>query len=143
MAIKIKLEGFDELLEEIEKAAGSADRGAAAAVSSSAAIMDKTLRAEMNAVAESDLAQRMPHFTVENDNGNYSASVGFPATPYNPRDLSDYHKAIFLNYGTPNRTKHGKEEARGFITKAKRKARPQIKKAQKEALEKVIERLKK
>lgn len=143
MAIKIKLEGFDELIEEIEKASGEADRAAKSALSASAQIMDSELRAQLNEATESGLAQRMPHFQVKQNGGSYRAEVGFQSTPYNPRDPSDYHKAVFLNYGTPFRSKHGKEGARGFITKAKRRARPKIKKAQKEALEKIMQRLKK
>lgn len=143
MAIKLKLDGFDDLLKQIEEAAGSADRGAEAAVNASAQIMDNALREELKAVGENDLARRMPKPTVTKEGGSYSASVGFPSAQYNPRKPADYFKAIFLNYGTPNRTKHGKEAARGYIAKAKKKARPKIKKAQKEALEKVIERLKK
>ena len=143
MAIKIKLEGFDELLEQIEKAEGDVDRAANSALSASAEIMESELRAQLNAATESNLAQRMPRFKIKHVGNSYRAEVGFQSTPYNPRDPSDYHKAVFLNYGTPFRSKHGKEEARGFITKAKRRARPKIKKAQKEALDKIIQRLKK
>lgn len=143
MAIKLKLEGFDELLQQIEAAGGAADRAANSALSASAVIMENELRAQLNAATESELAQRLPRFEVSKSGNTYSASVGFKSTPYNPRDPSDYHKAIFLNYGTPDRSKHGKEAARGFIVKAKRRARPKIKKAQKEALEKIIQRLQK
>lgn len=144
MAIKIKLEGFDELLEEIEKATGDADRAAESALSVSAEIVDNELRTQLKAVTESDLAERMPRYKINNKGNNIlSAEVGFESTPYDPDNLTDYYKAIFLNYGTPNRTKNGKESARGFITKAKRRARPKIKKAQQEALEKILQRLKK
>ena len=143
MAIKLNLDGFDELISEIEKAGGAANRAAESALSASAVIMENELRAQLNAVTESDLAQRIPRFRIKRSGDAYRAEVGFESTPYNPRDPSDYHKAVFLNYGTPFRSKHGKEDARGFITKAKRRARPQIKKAQKEALEKILQRLKK
>ncbi len=143
MAIKIKLEGFDEMIKQIEAAGGTADRAAKSALSASAQIMDSELRKQLNDVTESNLAQRMPHFQIKHEGGSYRAEVGFQSTPYNPRDPSDYHKAVFLNYGTPDRKKHGKEEARGFITRAKRRARPKIKKAQQEALEKIMQRLKK
>jgi HK97 gp10 family phage protein len=143
LSIKIKLEGFDEMLKRIEEAGGTADRAANSALSAAAKIMDDELRAQLNAATESDLAQRMPHFKINKEGGNYRAEVGFQSTPYSPRNPSDYHKAVFLNYGTPDRKKHGKEAARGFITRAKRRARPKIKRAQKEALEKIIQRLQK
>lgn len=143
MAIKLKLDGFDELIAQIEKAGGTADRAANSALSASAQIMDSELRNQLNAATESGLAERMPRFRIKHEGGNYRAEVGFESTPYHPQSPSDYHKAVFLNYGTPDRKKHGKEEARGFITKAKRRARPKIKKAQQEALEKILQRLKK
>ena len=73
MAIKIKLEGFDELIEEIEKASGEADRAAKSALSASAQIMDSELRAQLNEATESGLAQRMPHFQVKQNGGSYRA----------------------------------------------------------------------
>ena len=132
MSIKITLEGFDELIKQIENAGGTIDRAAESALKQSAQIMDTELRAELNAATESGLASRMPGPVTSNEYGKYKASVGFPYSSYSPKNPSDYHKAIFLNYGTPSRRKHGKEAARGFIAKAKRKARPKIKKAQKE-----------
>lgn len=143
MSIKLNFDGFDELIKEIEAAGGTAERAANSALSKSAVIMENELRSELNAATESGLAQRMPRFTIKNENGSFRAEVGFQATPYSPGDPSDYHKAVFLNYGTPDRQKHGKEAARGFITKAKRRARPKIKKAQQEALETILKRLQK
>ena len=96
MAIKIKLEGFDELLEQIEKAEGEADRAANSALSASAVIMESELRAQLNAATESNLAQRMPKFKIKHNGNSYRAEVGFQSTPYNPRDPSDYHKASLV-----------------------------------------------
>ena len=56
---------------------------------------------------------------------------------YNPKELSDGYKVAFLNYGTP------RISPREFISAAKKKAKPQIKKAQEEVLNKVLARLKK
>ena len=143
MAIKLDFEGFDDLIEKIEAAGGTADRAAESALSASAVIMEEELRDQLKAATESELAQRMPRFRIKKDGNAYRAEVGFESTPYNQSDPSDYYKAIFLNYGTPERSQHGKEKARGFIRKAKRRARPKIKEAQQEALEKILERLKK
>ena len=142
MSIKIKLEGFDELIKQIENAGGTVDRAAESALQQSAQIMDNELRAQLNAATESALASKMPKPVIKKESGRYTAEVGFPYAPYHPNNPSDYHKAIFLNYGTPSRTKHGKERARGFVGKAKRRARPKIKKAQEEVLNKILSRLK-
>ena len=142
MAIKLKLEGFDELLQQIEAAGRTAESAAESAVKASAQVMQTELKSTLSAATDSGLASRLPPPKVIKKGNEVSASVGFEPTAYTPRNLSDYHKAIFLNYGTPNRKAHGKEAARNFVAKAKRRARPKIKKAEKEALEKIIERLK-
>jgi hypothetical protein len=71
------------------------------------------------------------------------ARVGYKKGAYNPNDISDGYKVVFSNYGTPKRSKHGKIEAKGFIDRAQKNARKRIKKAQKEALEKILERVSK
>lgn len=143
MAIKLKLDGFDELLEQIEAAGRSADSAAESAIKASAQVMQSELKSALSVATDSGLAGRLPAPKIEHSGNEVSASVGFESTAYNPRNPSDYHKAIFLNYGTPTRKQHGQEAARGFVTKAKRRARPKIKKVQKEALEKILARLKK
>jgi HK97 gp10 family phage protein len=143
MAIKLKLEGFDDLLQQIEAAGRTADSAAESAVKASAQVMQAELKTALSGATSSGLAQKLPAPEIKKEGNTVSASVGFQSTAYNPRNPSDYHKAIFLNYGTPTRKKHGKEAARGFVVKAKRRARPKIKKVQKEALEKILARLKK
>lgn len=143
MAIKIKLEGFDDMLNDIEAAGGSIDKACISALSQSAQTMQSALKGAMNSSdLASDLANRMPPFQIEPSGNRFTAKVGFMETPYNPRNPSDYHKAVFANYGTPYRKRHGKESARGFVQKAKKAARPKIKKQQKAALTKILERLK-
>lgn len=143
MSIHLKLEGFDELLKEIEAAGKSADSAAESAVKAGAYAMQSEMQSALRAASESGLASRLPAPQIEKHGNVIKARVGFESTPYDPRSPSDYFKAIFLNYGTPYRTKHGKESARGFVTKAKRRSRPKIQKAQKQALEKILQRLKK
>lgn len=142
MSIKLKLEGFDQLLKDIEKAGGDAEKAADSALRGSAVIMQDALKEEMQASdVPQDLINAMPPFEVENDYGSISARVGYTKGAYDPDNPSDGYKVVFLNYGTPHRTKHGKVVARGFIDRAKKKARPQMKKLQKEALDKVLKRL--
>lgn len=143
MAIHIKLEGFDELLKEIEAAGRSMDSAAESAVKAGAYAMQSEMKDALRASSDSGLASRLPEPQIEKHGNVIKARVGFISTPYDPEKPSDYFKAIFLNYGTPYRTKHGKETARGFVTKAKRRARPKFQKAQKEALNKILQRLKK
>lgn len=144
MAIKLQFSGFDELLEQIQKADGTVDRAVESCMKQSAQIMQSELKAEMQkSGVDSDLINRMPTPELQKDGNTIIARVGYKKGAYNPNDISDGYKAVFLNYGTPKRSKHGKVEAKGFIDRAQKKARKRIKKAQKEALEKILERVSK
>ena len=144
MPITLKLTGFEEMLTAIEKAGGSIDKAANQCMQKSAKLMDEELKAQMrSANVKSDLINRMPSPEVEKDGNRYTARVGFVKGEYNPTKPSDAYKAIFLNYGTPRRTKHGQGKARHFIEKAKKKAKPKIKNSQQQTLEEILGGLKK
>ena len=123
MSIKLKLEGFDELLTQIKKAGGSIDVAAQQCLEKSADIMETELKSEMGkAGVESSLINRMDRSEVFVDGNAYVAKVGYKKGAYDPNDISDGYKVVFLNYGTPHRSIHGKIVARGFIQKAKKKS---------------------
>lgn len=135
----LQLKGFDELLEKIQNAGGSIDAAADSCLRQSAQIMQAELKAQMQAAGvDSGLINAMPPPQITVDGNRYSAAVGYKKGNFDPRNPSDGYKVVFLNYGTPRRTMHGKVAARGFIEKAKKKARPQIKRAQQETLEKIL-----
>ena len=149
MSIKLKFTGFDDLLKDIEAAEGSMNKAADSALRQGAQILQSELKSEMaSANVPKNLINAMPPFEVESFGNTHVARVGYKKGAYNPDNLSDGYKVVFLNYGTPNRTKHGKIEEGGkiklgFINRARRKAKPKIKKAQKQALDKILARLKK
>jgi hypothetical protein len=140
----LQLKGFGELLEKIQKADGSIDKAADSCVRQSAQILQNELKAQMQADGvESDLINSMPPPQITVEGNRYGAAVGYKKGSFDPRNPSDGYKVVFLNYGTPRRTMHGKVKARGFIEKAKKKARPRIKKAQQETLENILEKVSK
>lgn len=140
--IKLQLEGFDELLKEIEKAKGNAQKATEKCMRESANIMQSELKAQMNkADVDAGLSERMPPYKVESNHGEVTATVGWEKGAYNPKEPSDAYKVIFINYGTPKRTKHGKVRARGFIQKAKKTASKKIKKQQEETLKEILKGL--
>lgn len=140
----LQLKGFDDLLEQIQKAGGSIDRAADSCLRQSSQTMQSELKAQMQAAGvDSDLINSMPPPEITVDGNRYSAAVGYKKGDYDPSNLSDGYKVVFLNYGTPRRTMHGKVAARGFIQAAKKKAAPQIKKQQQETLEKILGRVNK
>lgn len=139
MAIKLQLSGFDDLFEQIRKASGNVDKAAEQCLEESAQVMQSELKLQMQkSGVDSDLINRMPTPELKRDGNALIARVGYKKGAYNPDDLSDGYKVVFLNYGTPKRSKHGKVEAKGFIDKAQRKAKKQIKKKQEETLKKII-----
>ena len=140
----LQLKGFDDLLEKIQKAGGSIDQAADSCLRQSAQIMHAELKTQMQAAGvDSELINSMPQPQITVKDNRYSAAVGYPKGDYDPRNLSDGYKVVFLNYGTPRRTMHGKVAARGFIKKARDKARPQIKKEQEATLHKILGRVSK
>lgn len=142
MSIKIKLLGFEELLKEIKKAGGSIDKAVDSAMRQSAQIVQDELKEQMQrAGVDDDIIGVMPTSEIEKEGNRIAASVGYKKGAYNPDNLSDGYKVVFLNYGTPHRTLHGKMIAKGFIQKAKKKATPRVKKVQKEVFEKILARL--
>lgn len=144
MSIKLKLEGFEDLLKEIEKAGGEIKPSCEAAMKESAQIMDSELKTQMkSAGVPSDLVAAMPPPEIQSEGNRVSARVGYKKGAYNAQNPSDGYKAVFLNYGTPNRSKHGKIAPRGFVVRAKNRARSKIKKTQEETFKKILAGLKK
>lgn len=141
--ITIKLEGFEGLLNDIEAAGRSMESAVESCLKENAQTVDKELRTQLKNVSESDLAAKMPAPIIEREGNQVSAFVGFHKGAYNPKNPSDGYKALFLNYGTPYRKKHGQESARGFITKAKQNSVKVIRRQQKQTLTKILARLKK
>ncbi len=144
MSIKLKLNGFDELFSQIEKAGGTIDKAAKQCLQTSAQIMHDELKKQMTAAnVDSDLINRMPPPEIESEGNRHTARVGYKKGDYDPNDPSDGYKVVFLNYGTPKRSKHGKIEdggkvKLGFIKRAKTKASKKIKQSQQETLEKIL-----
>lgn len=152
--ISLNLVGFDELLKKIEEAGGSVNGAVDSCMRQSAQIQQDELKAQMRKAVEktkkaysngkteyhttlSKLINRMPPPTIEWDGNVCVTRVGYKKGEYDPKNLSDGYKAVFINYGTP------RISPREFIKAAQNKAKPQIKKAQEECLNKIIGRLNK
>lgn len=144
MSIRLKLTGFDELFTKIEKAGGTIDGAAKICLQKSANIMHDELKKEMSdANVDGDLINRMPPPELESEGNTHTARVGYKKGAYDPHNPSDGYKVVFLNYGTPNRSEHGKIEKGGkvklgFIKRAKSKADKKIKQVQEETLKDIL-----
>lgn len=143
----LNLEGFDDLIKQIEAAGGESSRIAKAAAESGAQAYKEALTAECNrAGVPGDVTQEIKKKVTSNAERS-TARVGWEMGAYNPENPSAGYKAVFLNYGTPKRTtksgaNRGQIVEKGFISKAKKKAKKQIKKSQQKALETILKRLK-
>jgi HK97 gp10 family phage protein len=143
MSITLKLDGFDDLLSEIEKAGGTIDGAAKKCLQKSADIMHDELKKQMTAAnIDGGLINRMPSPEVEIEGNRYTARVGYKKGAYDPHNPSDGYKVIFANYGTPRRSEHGQQPEKRFIEKAKKKAKSKIKKTQKQMLDEILGGLK-
>ena len=152
--IQLNIEGFDELLKQIADAGGSINGAVNSCMKKSAKIQHEELQTQMLSIGRSmykvdeknknrksshidELVSSMPPPEITWDGNACTARVGYHKGAYDPHNLSDGYKAVFINYGTP------RIEPRNFIEKAKKKATPKIKKLQKETLNEILEGLKK
>lgn len=140
--IKFTFKGFEEMLENIGAAGGDINKAVNSAMKQSAQIVKKEMKAQMSKAdfkahkgIDKGLIKRMPEPSIEWDGNRCTARVGYKKGAYNPEDISDGYKAVFLNYGTP------KISPANFIQTTKKKAAAPVKKAQKQAFEKIMERL--
>lgn len=153
---------FTPLLEKIQKAGGDVESATWNAARKGARVMYDELKAE---AAKSGVPASVTDaitFQAERDAGGnrFACKVGWRMGEYDPRNPSVAYKAVFLNYGTPRRTvkadkmrlniggefktlgmNRGYITGRGFIGRAKKKARPKIKKTQEECLHEILKGL--
>ena len=161
--IKLQLKGFDEMLENIQKAGGDVNVAAESCIRESAQIMHADLITEMQSSGvDGGLVSRMPQPEVKIEGNTFTAKVGYKMGAYDPDNPADGFKIAFLNYGTANRktkddkqrvniggawvttgTNRGAIPEHGFIARAKDTARPKIKKAQRQTLQSIMEKVSK
>lgn len=138
--IQLNIEGFDELLKKIEDAGGNINSAVNYCMEKSAKIQHEELQTQMRKASpkpvDAGLISRMPPPEITWSGNACTARVGYHKGAYDPHNLSDGYKAVFINYGTP------RIEPRNFIDKAKKKAKSKIKKAQQEAFNEILEDLK-
>lgn len=132
--------GFDEIMSQFIELGGSVEEITKKCVLQAQQVMAEELKKEIKNSGIESLADRVPDPTIYNGKNYFSARVGFKVGEYNPNNISDGYKAIFLNYGT---YKGEKIEGKYFVKRAKKNARQKIKKIEEETIEKVIKEIKK
>ena len=139
----LTLRGFDDLLQQIQKASGSIDGAVIKATEKSAEVVAAELKAKAAAadVPES-VINDITKEPVKMENNVVRGAVGWKLGAYNPRNLSKGYKALFLNYGAVRKDR-GTIKARGFILAAKKSSKKKVKAVQQETFDEILKGLKK
>lgn len=138
----LTLQGFDELLKQIEKAGGSIDSAAVKATEKSADVVAAELKAQAQAAdVPGSVIDEITREPVTMENNIIRGAVGWKLGNYDPRNLSKGYKAVFLNYGAVRKNR-GTIKARGFILAAKKASKKKVKAMQQEAFEEILKGLK-
>lgn len=127
----IKLTGVQELIASLEKIEGDLDKSAEKVVDRAGDILREELVSAMKNADKTGgmkgLISRMPPNQKTGSGNRYTVRVGYIPTEYDPKNLSDYFKAMFLNFGTPHRDdKYGQVKEREFVKKAKKAAKKRL-----------------
>lgn len=147
--IHIDLKGFEKQLAELNKKSEEIDKIASKAIKDSAKIVEAELKAEAVASAVPDSIINEMHTKVSNKDDRYTADIGWELGSYSSQNPSVGYIAMFLNYGavrggsenrkTRRGQNRGKLQARQFIERAKKSAKPKIKRQMKKIIEEVNE----
>lgn len=150
----LQLQGFDEFLEELEKAGAKMDtEGRKCFEKCAENLYDELYAKASSAGLDNRLLEQLEEEFIEVSSKNvWYYECGWKKQKPKVNPLPDTYKVMFYNYGTPKRTtrsgaNRGTESAHpvgshGFIKKAKLAVRNKNKKLQKETLNRIIGGLK-
>lgn len=147
--VHIDLKGFEKQLADLQKMGENVDKAASKAIKDSARIVESELRAEATASGVPASVTEEIEAKVTGKDDRYTAEIGWELGSYSSKNPSVGYIAMFLNYGavrggTENRKtrrgqNRGKLQARQFIERAKKAAKPKIKRQMKKIIEEVNE----
>lgn len=159
--IKLNLNGFEKMLEEIQAAGGDVDAAAKDTLNECAKVVEDELKAACNAAGVPSSVSSEIGIQTGTSGNRFFAKVGWKMGNYNPKKLSAGFKAVFMNYGTIRRkvkdtgehatvggnwktlgTDRGEVAGTGFIAKAKEASAPKVRKIQKQKLDEILKGLK-
>lgn len=133
--ISLKLDGFDDIIKQLNLAESQADHHAKELLTQCAEIAESELISEAQAKGvKQDIIDEVKT-EIEGGHARYTAHVGWKLGEYDPRNPSKGYIAVFENYGTVKRkTAKGKNRgaltAKNFIKDANKSAKKKIKKLQ-------------
>lgn len=159
--IKLNLNGFKKMLEEIQAAGGDVESAAEETLNECAKVVETELHSACNAAGVPSSVSSEIGVQKGKSGNRFSAKVGWKMGNYDPKNLSAGYKAVFRNYGTVRRkvkdtgehapvggswktlgTDRGAVTGAGFISKAKEASAPKVRKIQKQKLDEILKGLK-
>lgn len=154
----LEISGFDDLIQKINNANINSIQAAQQAAKAGANVVKNQLISECKTSGVPNKLISSIRIKEKTSGSSVSEQVGWDVPGYNPRNIADAYKVIFLNYGTPRRTtrkskqraimpdgswvtlgnNRGEITSRDFIKRAKSRSKSKIKKAQIECLKKIL-----
>lgn len=150
--MRLKVDGFNEMLERVQKAGGDVDKAARECMEKSLQVLESNLKKEAE-------ASGAPTSTVSHSvtiSGNrISGETGWKLGNYDSNNPSEGYEAMFREFGTGKHSARGKgkdrqtaaghnrgsTEPRPFIAKARKKSAKPIKAIQQETLQNIVKEL--
>lgn len=141
--IKIELSGFEEILRKIDKAGGDSKKAVGTAINRSITVYHESLKKHLRAATKNykNLEADIKVSNVTWSGDECSAEVGWQLGDYDPKNLSEGYKAVFLNYGTPRR-QPTQIKGRKFIASAKKSVKKEVKTLYEKTFDEILRGLK-
>lgn len=158
--IKLNLNGFEKMLEEIQAAGGNVEAAAEETLNECAKVVETELHSACDAAGVHASISSEIGVQKGKSGNRLSARVGWKMGSYDPKNPSAGYKAVFRNYGTIRRqvkdtgehatvggnwktlgTDRGAVAGTGFIAAAKKASAPKVKKIQKKKLTEILKGL--
>lgn len=150
--MRLKVKGFDEMLERVQRAGGDVDRAARACVEKSVRVLESNLKKE---AAESGAPTSTVGHSVTVSGNRISGETGWKLGNYDSSNPSEGYEAMFREFGTgkhSDRSKgrdrktaagynRGSTEPRPFMAKARKKSVKPIRAIQEETLQNIVKEL--
>ena len=154
----LKLSGFEDLIKKINSSNVNSIKAAQQAAKAGAEAAKNQLISECKTSGVPNKLINSIRIKEKISGNTVSDQVGWDVPGYNPRNIADAYKVIFLNYGTPRRiTRKSKQRAimpdgswvtlgndrgaitsRDFIKRAKSRSKSKIKNAQIDCFKKIL-----
>ena len=150
--MRLKIGGFDKMLERVQKAGGNVDAVARECMEQSLQVLERNLKKE----AEASGAQTSTVTHTVTANGNrISGETGWKLGAYDSSNPSEGYDAMFREFGTGKHSKRGKgkdretaagynrgsTEPRPFMEKARAESVKPVRAIQRKTLQKIVKEL--